>query len=109
MVDRLADAINRAQFAGEAAPKVDASTNPLGVNPMNKVLYEDTQGIRNSTSLSPNMKRAKMNENAFQIIQNNRSLLQDIERHEALLSGMFKRPIKFDKLQLGKTMEQQPQ
>jgi len=76
---------------------------------MNKVLYEDTQGIRNSTSLSPNMKRAKMNENAFQIIQNNRSLLQDIERHEALLSGMFKRPIKFDKLQLGKTMEQQPQ
>jgi hypothetical protein len=55
------------------------------------------------------MKRAKMNENAFQIIQNNRSLLQDIERHEALLSGMFKRPIKFDKLQLGKTMEQQPQ
>jgi hypothetical protein len=75
----------------------------------NKIHYDQMQSIRNSTRFSPEDKRALLNEQSYAIIANNRKLLQDIERHEAIISSMFGRPVKFDKIDLGKMLGQQAQ
>lgn len=65
-----------------------------------KDAYEQRTGLQNDPRLSPEMKRAKMNKYSEEIIQLNRAALQDVLRYEAIVSGMFGREIKFDKLKL---------
>ena len=71
-----------------------------------KSLYEDRNSISQSSKFSPDNKRGKMNARAYQIIQQNRALLADLERYESSLSAMFGVDIKFDKLNLNQGQEQ---
>lgn len=66
----------------------------------NKVLYDDIRSIRNSPEFSPEQRRAKINERALAIIDNNRAILQDLERYENVLSQQMGTPVKFDHVKL---------
>lgn len=72
----------------------------------NKDLYTLRSQVANSTSYSPQMKRALMNGYAEQIIENDRKLLQRLQLIESNLSTQFGRQIKFDKIDLGKGIDQ---
>jgi hypothetical protein len=62
---------------------------------------EELNRIRNSTRYSPEMKRALMNEKAFDIIQFNRDMLQDIQRYEKIISQQTGMNVRFDKVKIG--------
>jgi len=74
-----------------------------------RVLQMERGRIGSSLEFSPEDKRAYMNKNAFEIIELNRRALQDVTRYETILSQQFGRPIKFDKIDLGKMLGQQAQ
>lgn len=73
---------------------------------MKKDLYDQRQSISNSSRYSPQMKRYMMNEVADQIIQMDRKMLVDIERHEAVISQQLGIPVKFDGINLNKGAKQ---
>lgn len=60
--------------------------------------YSQRSSIQNNPQLSPEQKRARMNDYSDSIIDKNRKMLQDVLRYEAILSAKFGREIKFDKL-----------
>lgn len=65
-----------------------------------KDLFDQRQSIANSSRYSPQMKRYMMNEVSDQIVQMDRRMLVDMERHEAVISQQLGVNVKFDKLNL---------
>jgi hypothetical protein len=72
----------------------------------NKDLFALRSQVANSTSYSPQMKRALMNGYAEQIIDNNRAFLNRLEMIESNLSTHFGRQVKLDKIDLSKGIDQ---
>lgn len=71
-----------------------------------KDLFEQRQSIANSSKYSSQAKRYMMNEVADTIIQMDRRMLVDIERHEAVISQQLGVPIKFDKVKMNQDSKQ---
>ena len=70
-----------------------------------KPMYDERARISANPALSPTQKRALMNEQALDIVETNRQMLQRIQLMENNLSKHFGMPIKFDKLSPGGKME----
>lgn len=71
-----------------------------------KDLYDQRQSISASSKYSPQMKRYMLNEKADEIIQLDRRMLTDIERHEAVISQQLGVPVKFDSINLNRGSKQ---
>ncbi len=69
-------------------------------------MFTKRQSIANSSQYSPQLKRYLMNEIADDIIQLDRRMLTDIERHEAVISQQLGVPVKFDRPNLNKGSKQ---
>lgn len=69
---------------------------------LNKTLYDERSRILNEINLPPEKKRALANEVAVEIIQNDRKMLEQIQRLEQSMSKSLGVDIKFDKLKPGK-------